>query len=324
MNESQLKEKLNQFLSGDLPEVERLELLDRSDMVRALQQALKSNASISMPLVQVEEQKSDSKKIEDLIIKGEIEFAMDLLICLGSNLSEYETLLEGGKIDHNGRPWPSHFCSRVKEQSDWGWGEECQLKWYQLFGLLAENCPTEIKPKFGFLNIESLNLGEKGSYGFFEKVKEFPDLLYLATDRNLPNLSIKCPVLKQLDFRRFTLKHDERLDLSLLEGCNFLEEINLCYQEAMLLSDLPILPQLKRLDLRRCWSLREIETLPELPLLEELELAGSSKLSSLGDLSKFPHLRKINLKGCENLTDLNSLTALNIEEVILPSEEDSD
>jgi len=77
------------------------------------------------------------------------------------------------------------------------------------------------------------------------------------------------------------------------------------------------------LDLRSCWDLESISDLPDLPGLEELELARCGKLVDLGDLSRFPKLRRLGLKECGELKNLNSLEDLNIEELILPDDEDS-
>ena len=81
-------------------------------------------------------------------------------------------------------------------------------------------------------------------------------------------------------------------------------------------SDLPSLPNLKRLDLRRCWSLETIEGLPTLPLLRDLDLQGCSKLQELGDLSRFPHLRRLNLRDCPELEIPKDVQEMGIEEFL--------
>jgi len=62
--------------------------------------------------------------------------------------------------------------------------------------------------------------------------------------------------------------------------------------------------------------------LPDLPGLEELELARCGKLADLGDLSRFPKLRRLGLKECGELKNVNSLEDLNIEELILPDDDE--
>ena len=163
-------------------------------------------------------------------MSGETDHAMDLIRGLDDGFKNYDKFLVGGRIDHNGRPWPSEFCRKVEKKGSWTWDQQSQ-KCYELLFLLLENRPPEVLIDHFPRSINSLNLGEDGAFGFFDKTKNFPDLLLISTDRNLSGLSGKCPKLKFLDFRRWQAHGDEKLDLSLLAGCDSVQEINLCYQE---------------------------------------------------------------------------------------------
>lgn len=260
---------------------------------------------------------SDAEKIIRLVMAGEIEFARDLLLSL-KKLEGHEKLLEGGRIDHNGRPWPSGFCMEAKAEGEWG-VEGKQNKFYQLFAMLVVTCPKEVElhPSLRIDRIDSLSLCESGAEAFFEDIDEFPELTSLAVKGDYADLQKKCPKLRYLDYRRC---HGS-IDLSLLAGCENLEELNLLNVGLEVLSGLPVLPKLRRIDLRRCWSLEQLESLPGLPALEELELAHCGKLESMGDLSRFPSLRRLNLQDCGSLDLPDGLSELGIAQLILPEGE---
>ena len=99
-------------------------------------------------------------------------------------------------------PWTSTFCRKVKESASWGWGEEADAKCYRLLAMLVNHCSQDAEIDFSLTWINSLNLGESGAYGFYEEIKQLDSLIYLATDRNFPDLASKCPKLEHLDFRR--------------------------------------------------------------------------------------------------------------------------
>ena len=245
-----------------------------------------------------------------------MEFALDLIRSGALQDEDYSVMLEGSRIDDNGRPWPSTFCRKVKESANWGWGEEADAKCYQLLAMLVNYCSKDAEIDFSLTWINSLNLGESGAYGFYEEIKQLDSLVYLATDRNLPDLASKCPKLEHLDYRRCR----ETVDLSVLADFRCLQELDLYGQKEINLSELPSLATLRRLDLRSCWDLESISELPDLPDLEELELARCGKLADLGDLSRFPKLRRLGLKECLELKDLDLLDDLGIEELILPKD----
>ena len=309
------------FFSGDLSEAERLRMLDDPESVAQLIGFIKSPSLPSKNKKEEEPEKKESKldKIERLLIAGETEFATELLHGSKGNFIGYEKLLEGGRIDGNGRPWPSAFCTKVKDAVNWDWQEEKE-KWYQLFGILVECCPSDSGVDLSLQRIDYLNLAETGSEGFFNAIDKFPYLISLSVKKNHPNLSSKCPNLQYLDFRRAI----EPVTLSVLSDCTHLSEINLMYSKLENLSDLPPLPKLRRINLGQSWSLEEIDSIPELESLEELELADCSSLVSLGDLSRFPSLSKLNLLGCKNLKLPDNLEELALSDLQLPESGNED
>ena len=314
VNESQrdsLGSSIEEFLSGRMPEQERLLMLDDSDAVALIQAGLSS-----LPSDGLKEEKSESEKIIELMMVGEIEFAHDLILSL-KKLEEHEKLLEGGRIDHNGRPWPSDFCNELKGRAKWGWQEK-NGNVYKIFAMLVATCPDDVErdPSLRIERMDYLNLGESGAEAFFEGIDEFPELTALALTSDQEDLPRKCPKLHYLDYRRC----NSSIDLSLLVGCENLEHLNLLNVGLEDLSALPVLPKLRRIDLRRCWSLEQLESMPGLPALEELELAYCGKLESLGDLNRFPSLKYLNLKECKTLHLPEGIQDLGIAELILPEE----
>jgi len=312
-------EKVSDFWQGKLTQEERLAMIDDPSMVAALLESMGNRPSARKESTEPEVLESSVEKLEKLLKSGEMEFALDLIRSGALQDEDYSGMLEGSRIDDNGRPWPSTFCRKVKESANWGWGEEADAKCYQLLAMLVNHCSEDAEIDFSLTWINSLNLGESGAYGFYKEIKQLDSLVYLATDRNFPDLASKCPKLEHLDFRRC----QEKIDLSLLADCRCLQELDLYGQKEINLSELPSLATLRRLDLRSCWDLESISDLPDLPGLEELELARCGKLVDLGDLSRFPKLRRLGLKECGELKNLNSLEDLNIEELILPEDDDS-
>lgn len=314
VNESQrdnLSSSVAEFLSGRMPEQERLLMLDDSAAVALIRESLPALATDDSKA-----EKSESEKIIDLMMAGEIEFAHDLILSL-KKLEEHEKLLEGGKIDHNGRPWPSDFCKELKETAKWGWKERNENV-YKIFASLVATCPDEVErdPSLRIERMDCLNLRESGAETFFGGIDEFPELTALALTGDQKDLPRKCPKLRYLDFRRC----NSSIDLSLLAGCENLEHLNLLNVGLQDLSALPVLPKLRRIDLRRCWSLEQIESMPGLPALEELELAHCHKLESLGDLNRFPSLKYLNIKECKALHLPEGVQDLSIAELIMPEE----
>jgi len=122
--------------------------------------------------------------------------------------------------------------------------------------------------------------------------------------------------LEYIDFRRV----GGSIDLSMLEGCQKLSQVNFMHTSLKNLSGLPNLQSLKRVDLRRCWYLEELETMPASYSLEILDLHDCRKLTTLGDLSRFPSLSKLNLLGCQDLELPKNIEDLNITDLILPSD----
>jgi hypothetical protein len=260
--------------------------------------------------------KSESEKIIELMMAGEIEFAQDLILSL-KKLEGHEKLLKGGSIDHNGRPWPSDFSNELKEKAK----EDLQERngnVYKIFASLVATCPDDVDrdPSLRIERMDYLNLGESGAEAFFESIDEFPELTALALTGDQKDLARKCPKLQYLDYRRCK----SSIDLSLLAGCQNLEHLNLLNIGLQDLSALPVLAKLRRLDLRRCWSLKQLESMAGLPALEELELAHCHKLESLGDLSRFPSLKYLNLTECKALPLPEDVQGLDIAEVILSEE----
>ena len=310
--------KVSDFWQGKLTQEERLAMIDDPSMVASLLENMGNRPSARKESAEPEVIESSVEKLEKLLKSGEMEFALDL-ICSGALQDEdYSVMLEGARIDSNGRPWLSTFCRKVKDSADWGWGEESDAKCYQLLAMLVNHCSEDAEIDFSLTWINSLNLGESGAYGFYKEIKQLDSLVYLATDRNFPDLASKCPKLEHLDFRRC----QEKIDLSVLADCRCLQELDLYGQKEINLSELPSLATLRRLDLRSSWDLESISDLPDLPGLEELELARCGKLVDLGDLSRFPKLRRLGLKECGELKNLNSLEDLNIEELILPDDDE--
>lgn len=313
------QELMKGFFSGEMPEAERLQVLDNKDLVGLLRQYWKSKTVFTKDQNSSDNiEKSDAEKIEDLIKEGELEFAIDLIKGLGENISDYDKFLEGGRIDPQGRPWPSIFCTAIREASNWNC-EEREVKLYETFGKLVENCPQNVRGGLSLLGSPSiLNLSENGAEGYYSAISSFPLLKELTITEGLENLSSKCPNLRYIDFRRF----NGSIDLSMLSGCEKLSSINFMHTSLKTLSGLPILPALKRIDLRRCWSLEELETMPSSSSLEILELHDCSKLKTLGNLSRFPSLSKLNLLGCQNLELPKNIEDLNIPDLIFPSDKE--
>ena len=315
-----MSELIKKFFSGEMSEEERLDMLDDASMVELICSSLFAKGG--NPETKLSDQKvnhSNFEKIEKLFLKGEFEFAMDLIVGLKLDESIFRQLLEGGRIDQNGRPWPSEFCNRIKESSVWGW-EDSELRWYELFGTIFDLCPSDEVIDGSLKHVDCLNLGDRGSFGFFDKVSVFPDLLFLATDRNLDGLAEKCPRLKIIDFRRWRVGNDNQLDLSMLKDCLVLEEINLCYQREVFLKDLPTLSNLKRLDLRRCWNLENLDDLSGFENLEDLDVGHCPKLISIGDLSRFPSLQRLNLVGCDSLEISDDINKFGLKELLMGKE----
>lgn len=303
---------LASFFGGKMTEEERLSLLDNPELVNLLRDKMPSFASCA-----TSQEKSDTEKLMDLLVAGEIEFARDLIASL-SELVDHEELLKGGRIDHNGRPWPSDFCVSLKEKAQWSWREEKRLT-YQMFAMLAATCPNGQKrdASLNIDRIESLNLGEEGAEAFYGGINEFPQLTDLSVTSNHKDLAAKCPKLRYLDFRRC----EEGVDLSLLADCKSLEHLNLLNTGVENLRALPALPNLRRIDLRRCWKLKEIESMIGSESLRRLDLDYCGELDSLGDPSRFPALNYLSLKGCNNVAIPDNLENLGISKLTLPDDE---
>jgi hypothetical protein len=312
------KEKVSDFWQGKLTQDERLAMIDDPLMVASLLESMGNRPPVRKESAEPEMLESSVEKLEKLLEGEEMEFAFDLIRSGALQDEDYSVMLEGSRIDDNGRPWPSTFCRKVKESANWGWGEEADAKCYQLLAMLVNHCSEDAEIDFSLTWINSLNLGESGAYGFYEEIKQLDSLVYLATDRNLPDLASKCPKLEHLDFRRCR----EKVELSVIADCRCLKELDLYSQKEINLSELPSRATLRRLDLRSCWDLESISDLPDLPDLEELELARCGKLVDLGDLSRFPKLRRLGLKECLELKDLDLLDDLDIEELILPDDDE--
>ena len=153
VNESQrdnLVSSVADFLSGRMPEQERLLMLDDSDAVTLIREGLPS-----LPSDASKAGKSESEKIIELMMAGEIEFAQDLILSL-KKLEGHEKLLKGGSIDHNGRPWPSDFCNELKEKNG---------NVYKIFASLVATCPDDVDrdPSLRIERMDYLNLGESGA-----------------------------------------------------------------------------------------------------------------------------------------------------------------
>ena len=309
------QEVMKVFFSGEMSEEERLSILDEKGIADSARKYLEStNVFTDDKHLSRNIERTDVEKIEDLIKKGEVNFAIDLIKSLGENISDYEKFLEGGRIDQNGRPWPSTFCISIKEESDWNW-EERDVKLYEIFGKLVENCPQNARHNVSiFHDTRTLNLSENGAEGYYSAINEFPFLRELTIKESLENLSSKCPNLSYIDFRRF----NGTIDLGILSGCEKLTKINLMHSDLVNLGDLPELPNLKKIDLRRCWQLEELETMPASSSLEVLELHDCVKLKNLGDLSRFPSLYKLNLIGCKNVALPEGFDELDISDLTLP------
>jgi len=311
------QEVMKRFFSGEMSEEERLKLLDHPGTVELLckPRAITINSSDSKD-TSTNIEKTTIEKFEDLIKQGEINFAIDLIKGLGEDIPDYERFLEGGRIDHSGRPWPSTFCTSIKEASGWDW-EERDVKLYEMFGKLVENCPQNVSRDLSLVGSPStLNLSENGAEGYYSAISSFPLLRELTIKESLENLSSKCPNLEYIDFRRV----GGSIDLSMLEGCQKLSQVNFMHTSLKNLSGLPNLQSLKRVDLRRCWYLEELETMPASYSLEILDLHDCRKLTTLGDLSRFPSLSKLNLLGCQDLELPKNIEDLNISELILPND----
>jgi hypothetical protein len=106
----------------------------------------------------------------------------------------------------------------------------------------------------------------------------------------------------------------------MLEGCQKLSQVNFMHTSLKNLSGLPKLQSLKRIDLRRCWYLEELETMPDSSSLEVLELHDCRELKTLGNISRFPSLSRLNLLGCQDLELPENIEDLNISELILPND----
>lgn len=311
------EEAMRRFVSGKMSEEERLAILDEKGSADLVRKYLESSNLFTVNQdLSKDTEKTDTEKIEDLIKQGEVEFAIDLIKGLGENISDYEKFLIGGRIDQNGRPWPSTFCTEIREASNWNW-EEREVKLYEIFGKLVENCPQNVMCDSSLIpNTYTLNLSEKGAEGFYSAISSFPLLWNLTITKSLENLSSKCPNLSYIDFRRF----NGAIDLGILSGCEKLARINLMYSNLVNMGTLPELPNLRIIDLRRCWHLEELETMPASSSLEVLDLHDCVKLKTLGDLSRFPGLCKLNLKGCKNVELPEGLDKLDISDLTMPED----
>ena len=169
------EEIMKRFFSGTMSEEDRLAILDEkgsADLVRKYLES--SNLFMVNHDLSKDAERTEIEKIEDLIKQGEVDFAIDLIKGLGENISDYEKFLEGGRIDQNGRPWPSTFSIEIREASNWNW-EERELKLYEIFGKLVENCPRNVICKGSRLgNTDILNLSEKGAESFYSAISSFP------------------------------------------------------------------------------------------------------------------------------------------------------
>ena len=92
------------------------------------------------------------------------------------------------------------------------------------------------------------------------------------------------------------------------------------YSDLVNAGTLPELPNLRNIDMRRCWHLEELETMPASSSLEVLDLHDCVKLKTLGDLSRFPSLYKLNLKGCKNMELPEGLDKLDISDLTMPED----
>ena len=315
---AELELMAEQFFSGELSDEERLACLNFPLIIQRIVEGLREGRAPTAP--EPAPPKTNQEKILDLVGAGKFEHACDLLTGL-KDPEVFTTFLEGGRIDQVGRPWPSKTCDELHASECWDWGDK-DSKRYGFFGLLVAHCPSEalIDTSLDLRNLKRLNLSENYSQAFFAAISVFPALDHLAVKENPDGLALRCPQLKVIDYRRMCGRHVVP-DLSLLSGCDALEEINLLGTYLKDLSGLPPLQNLRRLDLRRSWSLVNLDGLPALPKLEELELAHSFNLQTVDGLDRFPALRLLNLHGCSKLENLDSLEDCGIECVILPDDE---
>ncbi|MDG1324582.1 MAG: hypothetical protein P8P49_02365 [Opitutales bacterium] len=311
------QEVMKRFFSGEMSEEERLAILDENGSADVVKKYWESSNFFTVDKdLPKNVERTDAEKIEDLIKQGEVNFAIDLIKGLGENISDYDKFIKGGRIDPKGRPWPSTFCTSIKEASSWDWGER-DVKLYEMFGKLVENCPQNVSRDLSLIGSPStLNLSENGAEGYYSAISSFPLLRELTIKESLENLSSKCPNLRYIDFRRFS----GSIDLSMLSGCEKLSEINFMHTSLKNLSGFPNLQSLKRINLRRCWYLEELESMPDSSSLEVLELHDCRELKTLGDMSRFPSLSRLNLLGCQNLELPENIEDLNISDLILPSD----
>ena len=129
------EEVMKRFFSGTMSEEERLAILDKKGTAELVRKYLElSKVFIVDKDLPKDIEKTDIEKIEDLINQGEVKFAIDLIKGLGENISDYEKFLEGGRIDQNGRPWPSNFCISIREASNWNWEERERLSCMKSLG----------------------------------------------------------------------------------------------------------------------------------------------------------------------------------------------
>ena len=171
------EEAMRRFVSGKLSEEERLAILDEKGSADLVRKYLESSNLFTVNQdLSKDTEKTDIEKIEDLIKQGEVEFAIDLIKGLGENISDYEKFLIGGRIDQNGRPWPSTFCTEIREASNWNW-EEREVKFYEIFGKLVENCPKNVICKVHLSLIHTLLIFQKRGLKVFI-LQSVPFLFY--------------------------------------------------------------------------------------------------------------------------------------------------
>ncbi|MDG1326171.1 MAG: hypothetical protein P8P49_10410, partial [Opitutales bacterium] len=235
-----------------------------------------------------DEKVDDFEKINNLIQKGETEFALDLARGLSCKVL-FGKLLENCCFASDGSIHLSDLFS--------GYRGDITL-FFKLLSIAPEGtplCNTIAKENFTSLKLEDNSSIE--------------ELSFLEGFTNLENLELKnCSSLENFEA------------LTKLTNLKTLEITGSGYRSFKDLSSLEDVT-ITNLSITKCSSLVDVSALSGLPHLDSLRINDCSSLKDISVLSNLPNLRSLNLQGCSSIKDLGSLMSLdNIWSKVLPNQ----